>query len=714
MKLYFAKLEDKYSIKDIYKSSAMPSNKSSNLLFPKINRNSPINKTTQNNMTTEMSYFPLKIDSSNKTYQNSSHSIINTSLKLPKNINIDTEISNLHSCYFDVHREKKRYTKDLKIQTFTRFKIKEDITDEEKTLIESKFKLNRNKSTMNTTKFNSTNMNNVSRTQILNYYEDYKSPVNSLVKLKRNKQIHDNLVNLMNHKQIETYQQKYEEANEITKKVSKMPLTRVISNSFQTKLKEKLLEANTNMNREEDLLAQDENENDKIKSSTSKTYKLLSKEDMLCNSDYYAYIGPFSTFLPSARCGATWTQTKDGSAYLIGGINNDRLMDFWIFDMKKLNWKPLQVRGELPMPRMGHSAVHYKNQIFIYGGNLDRDEMQPKEDIIIFSLFDNKIYLEKCYNKLSLKWRRNHIAQALNNQMIIHGGIDENNSILGDTFLLDLDTLRWHELHVKEDSHSKSFPVCNHSSVLVVLPERRSSHSNIFRFPETISSISSMKHEGIYMFGGLDKENNCNNILRILKFGKKPLEWVVPNTQGISPSPRYGCTINHYEELDVLFLFGGKDHRSKNLVYDDFFMLELSTLKWTNIKIFDNQPQPRFDHCSTILGSKLIIFGGSNTRTFIGSSLYIIELDFFENKKKKREYENLKRMGLKQEQPKQVKISTNEIVITKHEFENLKRRSSMAIRYTDLPDSNGLLVLDKEELRLHTKLSNNNLLKFNK
>jgi hypothetical protein len=712
MKLYFSRLEDKYSIKNNPKSPDLSSIKKNMIQLPNIKQNSPRNNTYYNK-TYDISYFPVKTDYSNKSYQGSSTNILSTSLTMPKNINIDTEISNLHSCYFDVHREKKQYTEDLKIQTFSRFRIKESLTEEERTLIESKINFHHNKSKKNTTNFNSTNMNNISKTQILNYYEDYKSPLKSLVKLKRNKQIHDNLINLMNHKQVATYQQKFEEAHEVSKKLSKMPHTRVISNSFQTKLKEKLIEANSNLNKDEDSLAQDDNGSEKIRMPNSKNYKLLSKEDMLSNTDYYAYTGPFSTFLPSARCGATWTQTRDGSAYLIGGINNDRLMDFWTFDMKKLTWKPLQVKGELPMPRMGHSSVFYKNQIFIYGGNLDRDEMQPKEDIIIFSLFDNKIYLEKCFNKLGLKWRRNHIGHALNSQMIIHGGIDENNSILGDTFILDLETLRWNEIHIKEDSHSKSFPVCNHSSVLVVLPERRCHNSNVFRFPETISSISNMKHEGIYMFGGLDKENNCNNIFRILKFGKKPLEWFVPETQGMSPSPRYGCTLNHYEELNVLFLFGGKDHRTKNLVYDDFFMLEISTFKWTKIKIFDNYPQPRFDHCSTLLGSKLIIFGGSTTRTFIGSSLYIIELDFLENKKKKKEYENLKKMGLKQEQPKQMKLSTNEIVITKDELEHLKRRSSMAIRYTDLPDSNGLLVLDKEELRLHTKLSNNNLLKFN-
>jgi len=37
-----------------------------------------------------------------------------------------------------------------------------------------------------------------------------------------------------------------------------------------------------------------------------------------------------------------------------------------------------------PLARNGHTAVVKENEIFIYGGSLDRYLHKPKEDIIIF------------------------------------------------------------------------------------------------------------------------------------------------------------------------------------------------------------------------------------------------------------------------------------------------------------------------------------------
>ena len=42
-----------------------------------------------------------------------------------------------------------------------------------------------------------------------------------------------------------------------------------------------------------------------------------------------------------------------------------------------------------------------------------------------------------------------------------------------------------------------------------------------------------------------------------------------------------------------------------------------------------------------MFNNKLIIFGGINHEAFVGSEIFLVELDYFDNKKKKNEYEIL-------------------------------------------------------------------------
>ena len=67
----------------------------------------------------------------------------------------------------------------------------------------------------------------------------------------------------------------------------------------------------------------------------------------------------------------------------------------------------------------------------------------------------------------------------------------------------------------------------------------------------------------------------------------------------------------------------------KNL---DTFILELVNLNWIKIKLYSNNSDFKvisgFGHNSSIYGNKLIIFGGMNNNNYVGSTLFIINLDF--------------------------------------------------------------------------------------
>ena len=62
------------------------------------------------------------------------------------------------------------------------------------------------------------------------------------------------------------------------------------------------------------------------------------------------------------------------------------------------------------------------------------------------------------------------------------------------------------------------------------------------------------------------------------------------------------------------------------------FILDLENFEWARIELYSNTRDfkviSRYGHKSTIFSNKLIIFGGMNNNNYIGSSLFIVNLDF--------------------------------------------------------------------------------------
>ena len=60
--------------------------------------------------------------------------------------------------------------------------------------------------------------------------------------------------------------------------------------------------------------------------------------------------------------------------------------------------------------------------------------------------------------------------------------------------------------------------------------------------------------------------------------------------------------------------------------------MDLLNFNWIKIQLYSNIHNfkiiSRFGHNSSIFANKLIIFGGMNNNNYIGSSLFIINLDF--------------------------------------------------------------------------------------
>ena len=218
--------------------------------------------------------------------------------------------------------------------------------------------------------------------------------------------------------------------------------------------------------------------------------------------------------------------------------------------------------------------------------------------------------------------------------MVVYGGIDDDENVLDDLWILDLNfTLRWNMLDIRGPRHKA---LAHHCSALILPFEKRNNpQMSIYKFPDIPTGRTTFKGskiEAIAYFGGIDNEGNINDELRLLKIGKKNLEWVVPLVKGDIPEGKKNASLTFYESLNVLILFGGENVRQE--FSNDLHFLDLELFKWIRITLYESIPLERSSHCCILYQNQLIIFGGLNAEKYVGSNMSIINLDIYDKKTK--------------------------------------------------------------------------------
>ena len=318
---------------------------------------------------------------------------------------------------------------------------------------------------------------------------------------------------------------------------------------------------------------------------------------------------------------------------LSGGVcTNMKDMSFWSLNIKNIEWTKIPSINRANN-RYGHSTIYYDNKVYIYGGRIKEKNKSILVGLEIFNLKENK-YIKPDIQKEPPD-RRDHIALYINDHMLIHGGVNSFNEILSDCHLLNLQNLKWTEAFIEQ--YNQKPKIYGHTCCLV-LPYKLLNHKNfnIYKFPDIDpgnNSIEKIKKKGIYIFGGKTKEETSNE-LWILEIGKKPFSWIKPHTGGTPPSPRYFHSMDFYEKANYLIVHGGRnDDLSASSALNDTFILDLESMEWFEVKLYSNIKDfkviSRYGHKSTIFSNKLIIFGGMNNNNYIGSSLFIVNLDFY-------------------------------------------------------------------------------------
>jgi len=324
---------------------------------------------------------------------------------------------------------------------------------------------------------------------------------------------------------------------------------------------------------------------------------------------------------------------KDKEIIICGGLSAFmKGMSIWSLNLEQLEWVKIPQKSPTNN-RFGHTSVIYQNKIFLFGGRTKYGGAFVSPGLEIFSLTENAFTNQDPEGNIFPEPRKNHIAELIGNQMLIHGGLNESNEILNDCYFLNLNQLRWGVCFINRNTPSPR--LYGHTSCLVLPKEYYQSHRlTIYSYPEMETGSNRLKEKGIYIFGGKSKEEGgLSNKMWILLIGQKQLKWISPEIKGKPPSPRYFHSMNYYDKGNMLIVHGGRnDAVSDSCALDDTFIFDLENFEWMQVTLYSQlnnfKVLHRCAHKSVIFSNKLIILGGMNNNNYIGSALLIINLDF--------------------------------------------------------------------------------------
>ena len=465
----------------------------------------------------------------------------------------------------------------------------------------------------------------------------YHSPIHSLDTIKKNKIIYDFIVKNYRKNTIKSFKVLENKLNPLLKLKFKL-LLKTNKKIKVTTFMPKLIDQNyitTNRENEETygqnkLKEEFINKYENIKKSMSLDFTklLLSKRGekyLLKNKIEY----PYKNF-PESRSEFIFAQ--EGREFILyGGNNVNRKYNLWKFNPNQKSWKSIEPTGINSEIRFAHTGVlHYRN-LYIFGGKNFKGTHFG--DIEIFNL-DKKCWIfPKLESNKRIPLRRNHVACLIGNAMFVHGGISEENKYLNDQYILSIKPLKWNDIDINANSKIK-IPSLAHHNCCLVMPEiiKNSSKFNIYNIPDLGGlENNNIKEKGIYIFGGIiSDEGPINNNIYVLKVGKKPLEWIIIKTDGCPPCARFDSSLNFYERENILIIHGGRTLNGKyENGFNDTYILNLLSLNWIEVEYFDKTciAPPRYLHQSIIIDGDLYIFGGINGNNYVGSEMFILNLN---------------------------------------------------------------------------------------
>ncbi|CAI2360431.1 unnamed protein product [Moneuplotes crassus] len=320
------------------------------------------------------------------------------------------------------------------------------------------------------------------------------------------------------------------------------------------------------------------------------------------------------SWAPQSREYSTCTFV-DGSLVQFGGLSTKMMNDVNIFDLRTFKWTHISFEKEeyVPEPRYGHSAICYGSLVVIYGGYrrfLKSLKLRDTHGDISYFCTDT-LKWDKPICKGKTIFRRHHTAALMGHLMVVQGGINEKAEEIDLPYTFNFITSQWKELESIGETPGK---ISHHAccSISTKINKRKRSTRSVLLFPNKVIDKEPFNNQ-VYYFGG----RNSDSTVTVLKpHFKHNFEWVKLSISGQSPETRYSHSMEYFEWIKSIVIFGGRvdsnreNKITKSKLLNDLWMLNIVKNQWVKVTGQGSPPKTMYAHNSAVYGSQLIIFGG--------------------------------------------------------------------------------------------------------
>ncbi|XP_024530809.1 uncharacterized protein LOC9632192 [Selaginella moellendorffii] len=264
---------------------------------------------------------------------------------------------------------------------------------------------------------------------------------------------------------------------------------------------------------------------------------------------------------------------SQGMLYVFGGCRGGlHFSDVMSLDLTTMSWSSFACTGQQPGTRDSHSAVLHGRKMVIFGGTNGSNKIN---DVHILDL-DTHVWSCPTVEGQAPPPRESHSATLVDgNRVVIFGGTGEGDgNYLNDIHILELDRMRWVSPAVNGE-----LPVCRDSHTAVAVKDQ------------------------LVVYGG-----DCGDryLSEVDVFNLKTFTWSKIDTAGsLQPAVRAGHVAVAAE--NKVYVFGGVGDRA---YYNDVWVLDLSSWKWSQAEVAGLQPQGRFSHVAVLRDDDIAIYGG--------------------------------------------------------------------------------------------------------
>ncbi|KAF4524803.1 hypothetical protein B566_EDAN010178 [Ephemera danica] len=275
-----------------------------------------------------------------------------------------------------------------------------------------------------------------------------------------------------------------------------------------------------------------------------------------------------------ARYGISGASAAQETSAVLHLADHGYVMAAPVFKWKKVS----NPAGPTPKPRHGHRAVAIKDLMVVFGGGNEGivDELH---------VFNTGEIPPGCA-------AYGFVVDGT--RILVFGGMVEYGKYSNELYELQASRWEWKRLKPKPPKSG-------------ILPCARLGHS------------FTLIGNKVYLFGGLanDSDDPKNNIPRYLNDlytlelrSNSAVVWDMPNTYGQPPPPRESHTSVSYTDPNTgrsrLVIYGGMS----GCRLGDLWFLDVDTMSWNKPIISGIPPLPRSLHSSTLIGKRMLVFGG--------------------------------------------------------------------------------------------------------